>query len=112
VINIVRPQDLPGKLIHQVIFFVQAFSRSQYAEAISALHIAELCQLSGSNTQGSVPVNFDPLSPVRMSCGAWLVFKKVAAYAWPGESVGMMDEVIPVPPLDAQVHPVDWRVGV
>jgi hypothetical protein len=46
-IDIVRSNYLPGKFVHQVIFFVRAFRRRQDANRTGAMNVPGLKQFSG-----------------------------------------------------------------
>ena len=41
-IDIVRPNHLPGEFIHQVVFFIQTFGRGEHPDAICAVLVAGL----------------------------------------------------------------------
>ena len=60
-VNVVRAYDLPRQFVHQIIFFVGAFCRSEHADGICAELIADLHQFVGCDVEGSVPVGLDPI---------------------------------------------------
>ena len=46
VVDVVRPDHLPREFVHQIVFFVRAFGRSQHADAVRAECVARFRAIS------------------------------------------------------------------
>ncbi len=61
VVYVVRPQDLPRQFVHQIVFFVRAFGRSEHANAVRAVVVTGFHQFFGGDVEGGIPFGFDPI---------------------------------------------------
>ena len=61
VVYVVCPQDLPRQFVHQIVFFVRAFGRSEHANAVRAVIVTRFHQFFGGDVEGGIPIGFDPI---------------------------------------------------
>jgi len=64
VVDVVSADDLPGKLVHQVVFFVRAFSRGKHTDTVGPIGVARCGQFLGNQIQSRIPICLNPRTAV------------------------------------------------
>lgn len=90
-VDVVGAQDGPGKLLQQVIFFVAAFGRRQYADPVRTVAGFDPVELFRNQVKGIVPGG-GPEPALTSNQGV-------------GQPFGAVDEFMGVPAFDAEVVP-------
>ena len=111
VIHVVRTDHLARELLREVVFLVRALRGRQQSDRIGAGLALDAHQCLCDQVERRLPVGIDP---VAAALRAGRALEQVPAHSRHLQTIRMVDEVVAVSPLHAQLHRVhggrsDWK---